>query len=512
METIFQVTPGKLKLSTIHHLLSNPCKLSLPENAWAEMATSQAGLETMLASGKPIYGVNTGFGLMAHTTIKAEDRETLQHHLILSHAAGTGALLSEPMVKIILLLKINSLARGFSGVRPEVLEHLLAWYQHEIYPCIPCKGSVGASGDLAPLAHLSLPLLGEGQAWFRGKIISGQEVLNLIARPAITLAAKEGLALLNGTQFSTGLALYQLLHAQDLLNLSLVIGALSVEAAAGSITPFHPLIHEVRGQVGQKLVAKKMRALLKHRRLKSSLSTVQDPYSLRCQPQVLGACLDNLKHIANILEIEANAVSDNPLVFAKQSLVLSGGNFHAEPVAQAADLLAIVLAEIGALAERRLALLIDPHFNKGLPAFLTPNPGLNSGFMSAQTTAASLASANKSLAHPASVDSIPTSANQEDHVSMAAFAAWRLSDIIDNVRDILAIELMAACQGVALRGLAISPALEAVMSLTRSVIPFWDKDRLFADDLVKARGVLEQLALSQEPLLFRKRCAHVPGP
>ncbi|MDP1615471.1 MAG: histidine ammonia-lyase, partial [Methylococcales bacterium] len=433
---------------------------------------------------------------MASTKIDSHQLEILQRHILLSHAAGVGCLLSDDITKLILILKINSLGRGYSGVRRLIIETLIQFYNHELYPCIPSKGSVGASGDLAPLAHLALPLIGEGTVRYQGNIIPSQEALRLIHQTPITLAPKEGLALLNGTQVSCGIALYHLFQAQELFNASIITGALSVDAAQGSITPFHPLIHEVRGHTGQILVAKKLSALLDKSEILEShkhCKTVQDPYCLRCQPQVLGACLDNIKHVANILEIEANAVSDNPLVFSQQELILSGGNFHAEPVAQAADLLAIALSEVGAIAERRIALLVDTHFNQGLPAFLTPNPGLNSGFMVAHVTAAALASANKSLAHPYSVDSIPTSANLEDPVSMAAYAAWRLKDIIENVTYILAIELLAASQGIDLRRpLKSSHALEEIVTLLRTKVQFFTDDRYFAPEIEKASCIIKQ--------------------
>ncbi|MCX7115402.1 MAG: histidine ammonia-lyase [Gammaproteobacteria bacterium] len=506
MKTFFSLTPGELTLEHTHHLLTHDIHIKINESAWHAIDESEQFIKHIIAEDKTVYGVNTGFGLLANTKIKPHELEILQRHILLSHAAGVGELIPDEMTKLILLLKINSLARGYSGVRRQIIETLIQFYNHGLYPCIPCKGSVGASGDLAPLAHLALPLIGEGSVRYQGKIISGKQALKHILQPPLTLAAKEGLALLNGTQVSCGIALYHLFQAQDLLNAAIVIGALTVDAAQGSLTPFNPLIHKVRGHVGQIVVAKKLSHFLTNSNIMDAhkhCATVQDPYCLRCQPQVLGACLDSLKHVVSVLAIEANAVSDNPLVFAEKGLVLSGGNFHAEPVAQVADLLAIALSEIGAIAERRIALLVDPHFNKGLPAFLAPQPGLNSGFMVAHVTAASLASANKSLAHPFSVDSIPTSANQEDHVSMATYAAWRLKDMIENVRYILAIELLAACQGIELRRpLKSSDSLEDIITLVRKHVKFFQEDRYFAPDINAASELVVEIARQQAAVLW----------
>lgn len=490
----FQLHPGKLSNEQIFALLNNPTPIALNEKDWEAIKKSNQTVTDILKQNKTIYGINTGFGLLANTRIKSEELSLLQRRILLSHAAGTGELLPDEIVKLILLLKINSLARGYSGVRPILIEMLLAFYNAGIYPCIPSKGSVGASGDLAPLAHLSLLLIGEGSAHYQGKTISGKEALDIIKQKPLELAAKEGLALINGTQVSAAIALYFTFKAINLFNAAVIIGALTVDAGAGSDAPFDARIHDVRGQIGQIKVAETLRDLLKGSDIRNShleCDRVQDPYCLRCQPQVMGACWDNLQHALNILTIEANAVSDNPLVFAEDGSICSGGNFHAEPVAQVADLVAIAVAEIGAIAERRIALLVDPHFNSGLPAFLVPNPGLNSGFMIAHVTAASLASANKSLAHPASVDSLPTSANQEDHVSMATYAAWRLREIIDNVQTILAIELLAACQGIDLRKpLKTSPQLQSIIDLVRQHVPFWNEDRYFAADIEEARNLV----------------------
>ncbi|MCP4788916.1 MAG: histidine ammonia-lyase, partial [Gammaproteobacteria bacterium] len=437
-----------------------------------------------------------GFGLLANTRIDAKDLQELQRSIVLSHAAGIGELMGDATVRLVMILKINSLARGYSGIRWQVIEALMILLNHEIYPCIPQKGSVGASGDLAPLAHMSAVLLGEGQARYQGEIISGQAALAIAGLAPVVLAPKEGLALLNGTQASTAFALQGLFAAEDLWASAVVCGALSVEAALGSRRPFDERIHQVRGHQGQIDAAAAYRHLLQASSevgdSHEDCDKVQDPYSLRCQPQVMGACLDQIRHAARVLQIEANAVSDNPLVFAEQEDIISGGNFHAEPVAIVADGLAIAIAEIGSLSERRMALLIDSGLSK-LPPFLVDNGGVNSGFMIAQVTSAALASENKTWAHPASVDSLPTSANQEDHVSMATFAARRLYDMAGNTRGILAVELLAAVQGLDFRApLHTTPTLEKARSGLRAKVAFYDKDRYFATDIEAANTLLSQ--------------------
>lgn len=500
------LTPGQLTIESIRHVLTTTNKISLNPSCWSGVNKSSQQVQDIIKENKTVYGINTGFGLLARTSISYNDLAKLQRHILLSHAAGIGEFLPDNIVKLILLLKINSLARGYSGVRAILIETLLKFYNHEIYPCIPAKGSVGASGDLAPLAHLSLPLIGEGSARYQGKILSGKEALALINSEPLELEPKEGLALINGTQVSTAIALYNLLQAQNLLVSAVVIGALAVDAAAGSDSPFDSQIHQARGQKGQIKVAETLRTLLAESQIRQShtdCERVQDPYCLRCQPQVLGASLDNLLHAERILTIEANAVSDNPLIFTDTNTILSGGNFHAEPVAQAADIIAIALAEVGAIAERRIALMVDPNFNGGLPAFLVTNSGLNSGFMIAHVTAAALASANKSLAHPASVDSLPTSANQEDHVSMATYAAYRLREIVDNVQGILAIELLAVSQGIDLRKpLTTSPQLAKIVSKLREHVAFWEEDRFFAPDIQHAQTVVNQIGIQHLSYIF----------
>ena len=499
--------PGKLTLEQLRRLgVAERLDVRLDTSCRAAIRAS-ADLVRQAAEGDaPVYGVNTGFGKLATQRIARADLDLLQLKLLRSHAVGVGEPLPQRVVRLILLLKAASLARGYSGVREEVIDGLLALHNRGVIPVIPCQGSVGASGDLAPLAHLSLPLIGEGEALFDGQAMpAGQALARAGLRP-LQLSAKEGLALINGTQVSTALALDALLAADRMFEAAVIAGSLTLDAARGSDAPFDPRIHAVRGQPGQVDCAAAYRALMVGSEIRRSHlendDRVQDPYCLRCQPQVMGACLDQMRYAAQVLVREANAVTDNPLVYAEpfntvqdgsstssgqagsgQSVILSGGNFHAEPVALAADALAVVIAEIGAISERRVAMLVDTVVSR-LPPFLTPDPGLNSGFMIVHVTAAALASENKSLAHPASVDSLPTSANQEDHVSMATFAARRLQPMLRNTSHIVAIELLAAAQGIEfLRPLRTAPALENVLRLVRSVSPAMMQDRSLARDM-----------------------------
>jgi histidine ammonia-lyase len=448
-----------------------------------------------------VYGVNTGFGKLASTRIGEADLATLQLNLIRSHSVGVGAPLEPAVVRLMLALKASSLARGFSGVRPVVVDTLLAVHNAGLVPFVPSQGSVGASGDLAPLAHMTLALLGEGEFVVDGARVPALPALQRAGIAPLALSAKEGLALINGTQTSTALALHALLSFEPVLEAALVVGALTVDAARGSDGPFDPRIHALRGQPGQIDVARVYRRLLDGSAIRRSHldgdDRVQDPYSLRCQPQVVGACLDQLRHAARVLLVEANAVTDNPLVFPEDGQMISGGNFHAEPVALACDACAVAIAEVGAIAERRIAMLIDSNVSR-LPPFLTANAGLNSGFMIAHVTAAALASENKSMAHPASVDSLPTSANQEDHVSMATFAARRLQPMIANVAHILGIEWLAAAQGIEfLRPLASSPPLEAAHALLRERCPAMPDDRYLAPDIEHASTLVADGSLAR---------------
>ena len=489
-----QLRPGRLTLPDLRRIWSERSTFAVDPAAKAGVDAAAATVAQVVHEGRTVYGVNTGFGLLARTRIDSARLSELQRALVRSHSAGTGALLDDAVVRLVIALKAASLACGHSGIRWDVIELLVAINNAGIVPCIPGQGSVGASGDLAPLAHLSAVLIGEGEARIDGGIVPGAQALALAGLRPIELAPKEGLALLNGTQVSTALALAGLFAAERAMSAAIVAGAMTVDACLGSDTPFDARIHAVRKHRGQIDAAAVYRDLLAGSAIRAShldCGRVQDPYSLRCQPQVMGACLDQWRHVAGVLLTEANAVSDNPLVFADTGEILSGGNFHAEPVAFAADNLALVLAETGALSERRIALLMDANLSE-LPPFLVKDGGVNSGFMIAQVTAAALASENKSLAHPASVDSLPTSANQEDHVSMATFAARRLTPMAGNTSAIVAIELLAAAQGIEFRTpLKTSPRLAEACAVVRSEAAFWDRDRAFAPDLAAMRRRVE---------------------
>ena len=498
--THLEICPGKMTLAQMRRVLEAPIQVSLPDSANAAIQSSVDCVNRVVEEGLTAYGINTGFGLLAQTRIANHELEDLQRSLVLSHSTGIGAPIDDAMVRLIMVLKVNALARGFSGIRREVLDALIALINAEVYPRIPLKGSVGASGDLAPLAHMSALLLGEGQARYRGEWIPAREALEIAGLAPMALAPKEGLALLNGTQVSTVYTLRGLFEAEDLYAAATVCGALTVEATLGSRSPFDRRIHEARGQQGQiDAAATYLHLLGEGSEIGAShidCDRVQDPYSLRCQPQVMGACLYQIRQVAGVLEVEANAVSDNPLVFAAGGDIISGGNFHAEPVAMAADNLALAIAEIGSLAERRVSLMMDKNMSQ-LPPFLVDKGGVNSGFMIAQVSAAALASENKALAHPHSVDSIPTSANQEDHVSMAPAAGKRLWEMAENVRGIVAIEWLAACQGLDYRkGLLTTELLEKARRALRERVAYYDKDRFFAPDIEAAIELLSKRTLS----------------
>ena len=518
MKTLI-LNPGALSLDDLTAIHSELHTLTLAPAAREALRRAHAIVKAAAEGDEPVYGVNTGFGKLANKRISKDQLATLQRNLIRSHSVGVGEPLSAPVMRLMMATKAASLARGHSGVREVVVDTLLAVHNAGLVPFVPSQGSVGASGDLAPLSHMGLALMGEGDMLVDGVRVPAAEALRNAGIAPLALEAKEGLALINGTQTSTSLALHALLAFEPVLEAALVIGALTLDAARGSDGPFDPRIHAVRGQPGQIDTAQYYRALLVGSEIRKSHEEgddrVQDPYCLRCQPQVVGACLDQLRHAARVLLIEANAVTDNPLVFpddgamdlapgrpkpdhapsggsdphevgGRGGIMLSGGNFHAEPVALVADGMALAIAEVGAIAERRIAMLIDSSVSR-LPPFLTADAGLNSGFMIAHVTAAALASENKSLAHPASVDSLPTSANQEDHVSMATFAARRLQSMIHNTAHILGIELLAAAQGIEfLRPLKSSPVLEEVHALLRKDIPAHDVDRYLAPDIAHA--------------------------
>lgn len=482
-----------LRLHDLRQVWSTHVQPELATGAARRVADSAAAIESVLASGDQVYGVNTGFGQLAHVRISETELKHLQENLVKSHACGVGPLLPDEIVRLTLVLKASTLAQGYSGVSPTLLDTLCKLLEHRIYPCVPSKGSVGASGDLAPLSHLACALIGVGDVRVDGKRLPARDALQSAGLAPLELGPKEGLALLNGTQVSTAIALAAAFRAERVLAASIVAGAMSADAIKGSDTPFDERIHRVRRHSGQSAVAEQLRRLMAGSQIRAShvdCQRVQDPYSIRCQPQVAGACLGALQHVVEVLETEANAVTDNPLVFADTGEVLSGGNFHAEPVALAADYLALAIAEIGALSERRIALLIDANLS-GLPAFLVADGGLNSGFMLPQVTAAALASENKTLAHPASVDSIPTSANQEDHVSMATFAANRLHTMLENVAGIVAIELLAAAQGVEFhRPQTSSAPLEAALATVRQQSPAYTEDRGLGTDVTALTDVI----------------------
>jgi histidine ammonia-lyase len=478
--------PTATDLDTLRQIWEGaPCKLDAA--SMERVRTAAASVERIVAGGATVYGINTGFGLLANTRIPAERLAELQTNLILSHSCGLGEALPRGTVRLMIVLKLLGLGRGYSGVRPLVIDALQHLLDHDAMPIIPSQGSVGASGDLAPLAHMIAALLGEGRIDVAGEILPARQGLEKIGLDPLVLGPKEGLALINGTQASTAIALDALFLGQRVFWSAIAAGALSVDALQGSIKPFDPRISEVRGQPGQIRAAAAIRALLEGSSILEShqdqCSKVQDPYSFRCQPQVMGAALDLLTQAARTLEIEASAVTDNPIVFADEDAAISGGNFHAQPVAFAADMISMALCEVGSLSERRTSVLVDPKMS-GLPAFLTDDGGVNSGLMIPQVTSAALVSENKTLAFPASVDSIPTSAGQEDHVSMAPIAARKAVRIAVNVAGIIGIELIAAAQGVDYRApLRTSPKLQSLQDKVRALSPRLGSDRFWADEM-----------------------------
>ena len=494
------LTPGEVPLADWRRIYrEGTAAVTLDPSSAGPIAASAAAVTAILARGEPIYGINTGFGRLASIRIEDADLARLQRNIVLSHAVGVGEPMPAAVARLMMALKLASLAQGASGISAATVALLQAMLNRGLVPVVPGQGSVGASGDLAPLAHMTATMIGVGEIFFSGERMPAAAALSQAGLAPLALGPKEGLALLNGTQFSTAYALAALFEAERLLQSGVVTGALSTDAALGSDTPFDPRIHALRRHRGQIDVAASLRGLMAGSAIRASHVTgderVQDPYCLRCQPQVMGAALDVLRQAATTLGTEANGVSDNPLVFAEQGEVLSGGNFHAEPVAFAADMIALAVCEIGSIAERRVAMLIDPSLSR-LPAFLTPRPGLNSGFMMPQVTAAALVSENKQMAHPASVDSIPTSANQEDHVSMAAHGARRLMPMVANLGHILGIELLAAAQGCDFhQPLASSPPLEAVRACLRAQVPMLDEDRYFAPDMEQATALVRAGAI-----------------
>ena len=489
------LVPGELSLQDLRRIKNEQTFIRLDESASDKINKAHETILDIIKEDRTVYGVNTGFGLLANTKIAKEDLEDLQRRIVLSHSAGIGEYISNDSVRLMITLKINSLSLGYSGIRLKVILALINLVNKELYPCVPKKGSVGASGDLAPLAHMSAILLGYGYVNYKGEILSAIEGLKKAGMKPIVLGAKEGLALLNGTQLSTTFSLEGLFYAEDLFASAIVIGSMCVEAVLGSRSPFDERVHKIRGHQTQIDTAKMYRDLLEDTseisKSHKNCTRVQDPYSIRCQPQVMGACLSQIRNSAQTLLTEANGVTDNPLIFVDEQDVISGGNFHAEPIAFASDNLALAISEIGALSERRMALLVDKHLSQ-LPAFLVNNGGMNSGFMIAQVTSAALASENKSLAYPSSVDSLPTSANQEDHVSMATYAGRRLKDMAENTAGILGIELLATAQGMDFRAPKLSsPKIEKAKKIIRAKVDFYDEDRYFTDDIEAAMKVVQ---------------------
>jgi histidine ammonia-lyase len=493
------VRPGKVLLGEWHAIYRG-ARVKLDPACRPAIHDAALAVDRIVKRGEPVYGINTGFGKLASVQIAMGDLAALQRNLVLSHAAGVGERAPDPIVRLMMALKVASLAQGASGVRPETVEMLEEMLERELYPVVPIQGSVGASGDLAPLAHMAAAMIGASEISLAGRAMPAALALAEAGLEPLSLAPKEGLALLNGTQFSTALALAALFELEVLFQSAVVAGALSTEAVRGSDTPFDERIHRLRGQRGQIETAEAIRRLMAHSQIRASHLVgdprVQDPYCIRCQPQVLGAVLDLLRQAALTLLIESNGVSDNPLVFPASGTagdsVLSGGNFHAEPLAFAADMIAMAVCELGSLSERRTAMLVDPALS-GLPAFLTPLPGLNSGFMIAQVTAAALVSENKQRAFPASVDSIPTSANQEDHVSMSAHAASRLTPMAKNAAAIVGIEVLAAAQGCDfLAPLKSSDDIERVRATVRKRVPHLESDRYLSPDLHLATALVRE--------------------
>lgn len=493
------LTPGQVSLADLHTLHTGRDPVRLHDDAYSACAASAAVVAEKAKGDDPIYGINTGFGKLANTRIAPGDVETLQRNLILSHCAGVGEPFDQQTARLIMILKLISLGRGASGVSLTTIHQLEALLARNVTPVIPSKGSVGASGDLAPLAHMAAVLMGEGEAWFEQDRMPAKNALAAAGIKPISLGPKEGLGLINGTQVSTALALKGYFSAWCSMKSALITGALSTDAAMGSAAPFRDEIHQLRGHQGQIDAAAFLRAVMEGSQIRESHRSdddrVQDPYCIRCQPQVMGACIDLLRNAGRTLEIEVNAATDNPLVLSDGQIV-SGGNFHAEPVAFAADQIALAIAEIGSIAQRRIALMVDPTLSYGLPAFLSPEPGLNSGFMIAEVTSAALMAENKHLANPCSIDSTPTSCNQEDHVSMACHGARRLGQMNDNLTSIIGIELLTASQGVEMRApLRTSPRLNSIIEETRKTIPALGADRYLADDLARATTLVESGAL-----------------
>ena len=497
------LNPGAVTLEQLEQIWRQNLSVRLAPSVRNGVDTAAEIVARAAAGDDPVYGVNTGFGKLASRKIASKDTETLQENLILSHCCGVGEPLSVPLTRLMMVLKLLSLGRGASGVRWDICAMIEDLLERGVTPVVPHQGSVGASGDLAPLSHMAAVMIGAGEARVDGKIMAGGAALAAVGLSAVTLGPKEGLALINGTQFSTACALAGYFEARRAVENSIVVASLSTDAIMGSTAPLVPEIHDLRGHAGQIEVAAGMRRLMDGSEIRESHrdgdSRVQDPYCIRCQPQVVGAASDVIEFAGRTLETEANAVTDNPLVLTGSGRIVSGGNFHAEPVGFAADQIALALAEIGAIAQRRIALMVDPTLSYDLPPFLTPDPGLNSGFMIAEVTTAALMSENKHLANPCVTDSTPTSANQEDHVSMAAHGAFRLMRMIENLSVILGVEALCAAQGVEARApLKTSEPLGRVIARLRVDVPSLVKDRYLAPDITKAAELIRAGYLLEE--------------
>jgi len=488
-----QIDGENLKLEQIEEVAFGKAKVRLSRRAVPKISRCRKYVEEIIRKGQTVYGINTGFGKLCRVKISPSEIERLQKNLVLSHAVGVGPVFSEEEVRAALLLQANVLAKGHSGVRIEVIQSLINLLNSGITPMVPEKGSVGASGDLAPLSFIALVLIGEGWAFYNKKLLSGKEALKKAGLKPLRLSAKEGVSLINGTQMMTGLGALTLLKAERLAELADMAGALSCEAALATPVAFDEDLQKVRAHKGQKISAQNLVQLMKNSQIREfhkACPKVQDPYSFRCMPQVHGAVRDALSYVRSVLEVEINSATDNPLIFPEKKKVISGGNFHGEPVALALDFLGIAVSELGSISERRIAVMMDPNITD-LPAFLVREPGINSGLMMAQTTAAALVSENKILAHPASVDSIPTSLNQEDHVSMGTIASRKAREITNNTEEVLAIEFLCAYQGVCFRA-PLKPGIgtNKIFSRIKERVKEIKEDRILVGDLVKIKELM----------------------
>lgn len=497
--SILDIDGKSMDLDQIEHILEHRPEIRLSASAVKAIGRSRQAIENILRSGKVVYGVNTGFGKFSDVRIPDHHIDQLQENLVLSHATGVGEPFDRDTASIMLLLKANGLAQGYSGARLEVVQTLLDMFNRDVIPIVPEKGSVGASGDLAPLAHVALVMIGQGEAWHRGERWPGSEAMKRAGIAPVQLKSKEGLAILNGTQTMTAMACLNVLRALNAIECADIVGAMSTEVLLCTDAAFDPRIHEVRRQPGQITSAENLRTLLQGSPMVRShvdCGKVQDAYSVRCMPQVHGATRDAMDHVRQVVEREINAVTDNPLVFSERGDVVSGGNFHGQPIALAMDFLSIALSEIGNISERRVAWMMDGHLNDGLPPFLAKDGGLNSGYMIAQYTAAALVSENKSLCHPASVDSIPTSANKEDHVSMGTIAARQCARVVEHVETILAIEWLCAAQAADFRRpLSLAARTQRAYDVLRATVPPLDQDRQTSVDIAAAGDLLRKRKL-----------------